>query len=320
MYMYILSNSIKAFYKQLIYKNAININDDIEDIGSNEFQQNHPLNTFILDDDDMKYYESILLNALYNSSTSLHLLTNRFYLNDRDKEKLYQAVILNTNRLLDALCYEDKYPKFFHNQEDLDAYIMNSLICNDNIRMLFTVYNHYLNEKIMKLAISLLKLEDEWFQIDVLIRISNEDYQMRLFKEIFTKDNYLLIYNTCLKKNINNLSIRNICFNYIIDNNDSFQTLLDQVPLLYDKINNNEIAIVYHKFHHEIFIYKAFKEYFKNCKLFGKFINQAEKAVLIQHIKTKTRIRYINEAINKITFNDKELSQLNAIKLVHEIK
>ena len=326
MYRHEISTKIKSFYLQLIDKRFQYEPSFVTIYADNKgdiykIQQLYSISTFILDDKDKEFYDGILLQAMYNGSIAFELYDLKFYINEEDKERLYQAVIRNTDQNLDVL-RQNQVSSFFHNRQDLNTYIINSLSYNVSLNDLLVFYPQYIDEEIWDVVIKLLRIEDDIVQIGILLRMSNEKYAVKLLKTLFTEKNYLSIYNTCIDdyRYKNNKIIRQLCFNYIIDKYEKISSLIKVVPSLLNEGTETELIVIYRKFHNYMFIYKTFKEYYNYCLIFGKWLNEHEKEQLIQHIGTKSRIKYIDKAIQKINFNDKEFKQLQALQLIESMK
>ena len=302
-------HSDKIFY-EMIHQNNIDLSDKKEIL---KLSNVYPLSIFTLDNNMIELYESLMFHACHDTSTAITFYNNKLYL-EKDKDKLYQSIIISYDNNLSYL----KADLVFKNQEDLDTYIINSLNSYETICQLFTYYDSYLNDKILNHVSKLLKIEDRYNRINLLIKLS-EKYQTILFNSIFTEADYLSLYTT-LQNHMIYSPIRDICFTYLINRYDSLSIWQDLNTFSYSYLTPEEKDAFYNKYHESLFTYNSFHDYVYNCQVFNNYINDQEKDTLIRHASTKTRYHKLKWLMNKINFNDEQLARIKSIICMYEIK
>ena len=308
MYYYEIVDKMEALYRK-VYEAKY---DNYDKHNLTMFQE-YPLSTFILDDKDKEFYDTLIFYAIkYNTLAAINFYTNNWYINEEDKERLYQAIINNVTFSIQGLKYD-----IFKNQEDLETYIMNSFNSYDNIDYVFTKSSQYLNDKIIDYALRLLTLVQKHQKIRFLLHV-DKDYQLRVFNTLFTPYDYFSVYSSIIDQDRTNV-VREKCFNYLIEH-DEFVDREDFLDSHYYSFTDQEKCLLYRKYHDKLFKYSSYNDYRFKCKVFCDYISDEEKDVLIKHASTKTRYYQLKHLSQIIKFNEQQLARIKSIILMYEMK
>ena len=267
---------------------------------------------------DLRIYQAAMNYACLTSDTAALMYDYQLYMNEEDKERLYQAII-NKNPLT---FYAFQHNIEFRNEQDRKQYLINSFAGSNNVEEALCKYYKYFDEELKDIALlHLYHLSDYW----IINLFSKEniayEFKEKIFDEFYSephKYNYQKIFQHICNCQHSG-QIRKICFDFIIDKStweywSSFKGK--------NVLTEHEVKSIYKQWGHHILDSeeRKFDVYYHNCLFFGKFLDKEQRTKLIKMLKAKTRHKYIEYALDHIIFDDQERQVLLAIKCMDELQ
>lgn len=268
--------------------------------------------------EDINIYNSCMLRTFYEESLAFDMFSHNLYRNEKDKQILRCIILDNYSGTRDLFDNKELWEKLQLSVEEKRYIIQKALGYPRNLEMLLIEYFNDLTARHKNDIITILHTERAYATNLIMNERINEDFRNRVFHEIFSPENYSSLFSEIYHHTSSNDIIRTQVFNYLMQNP---QTCMYGFFKSYvERLSDQEKIIICNKFYREIFSdSSSFRDFFNNCKIFGKWIRKSERILLIRKLRPKTRVKYIDEAKRKINFTPDELDQLNAITLTQRL-
>lgn len=124
------------------------------------------------------------------------------------------------------------------------------------------------------------------------------------------------LFNHMIWKFVDSDKINEDCILSVMHIHKYMQSIL--MPM---RVNNEFIKIIHEKYGVEFFNknVKRFETIRQYCFAFGQYLSEEEKDTIFKRLRTKTRHKYIDDAIGLIDFSKEQKQKLQSILILNEL-